>query len=55
MTVRSSGVTKHLLERVLNDQKRRTQREQRMPFSQKLKVLDRLMAEGLPKVEDAKD
>lgn len=52
MGARSGSVTRHLLEKLLRDQKRRAERERRMPFAEKLKVLDRLIAAGKPKIED---
>ena len=51
--VSSRGVTKSLLERLLRDQQRRAEREKKMPFAKKLKVLDQLMADGEPRIEDA--
>ena len=48
--VRSRNVTKGLLEKLLRDQARRAKRERKMPFAQKLKMVDKLMAEGQPKV-----
>ena len=52
MKASSHSVTKRLLERLLRDQKRRAEKERRMPFAEKLRVVDRLMAEGEPRVED---
>ena len=52
MKARSSGVTKRLLERLLRDQERRANRERKMPFAEKLRVLDQLMARGEARVED---
>lgn len=46
MTIRSGGVTNRLLESLLKDQRRRAERERRMPYTEKLKVLDRLIAEA---------
>jgi len=43
MTERSGGVTKRLLERLLDEQRRRAARERKMPYAEKLKVVDRLM------------
>ena len=43
---RSKGVTKRLLEKLLKEQERRAEREKRMPFAEKLRVLDRLMEQG---------
>ena len=48
----SSGVTKHLLDRLLKAQDRRAKRESRLPFAEKLRILDGLMAEGPPKVDE---
>ena len=45
MTESSKGVTKSLLARLLRDQRRRATRERKMPFAEKLTVLDRLMRE----------
>lgn len=47
MTERSEGVTKRLLERLLDEQRRRAARERKMPYAEKLKVVDRLMAEAV--------
>ena len=52
MEASSRIVTKRLLERLLRDQSRRAEKERRMPFAEKLRVVDRLMAEGEPRVED---
>ena len=52
MEASSHSVTKLLLDRLLRDQKRRAEKERRMPFAEKLRVVDRLMAEGEPRVED---
>ena len=52
MEASSHSVTKRLLARLLRDQKRRAEKERRMPFAKKLRVVDRLMAEGEPKIED---
>ena len=52
MMARSGGVTAHLLERLLEDQKRRAKRERKMSFAEKLRILDRLMADGEPAIED---
>ena len=49
---RSGVVTKNLLERLLRDQARRAQHERDMSFEEKLRAVDRLMAEGAPKFED---
>ena len=53
MTVSSGGVTSHLLERLLEDQRRRAKHERKMSFAEKLRILDRLMTDGEPVVEDA--
>ena len=55
MTVRSGNVTKRLLESLLRDQKRRAERERKMPFARKLRVVDELMTDGVPKVEEGED
>ena len=52
MTAHSSNVTRLLLGKLLEDQARRAERERRMPFAEKLRVLDQLMADGEPRVED---
>jgi hypothetical protein len=52
MKARSRNVTRRLLEKLLKDQNRRAERERKMPFAEKLKVVDQLMAAGEPKVED---
>ncbi len=54
MTAHSRGVTKRLLERLLSAQELRAARERRASFARKLRMADRLMAEGRPKVEDVK-
>ena len=41
----SEGVTKRLLEKLLKDQARRAEKERRMPYWQKLRILDKLMQE----------
>ena len=46
MKARSGGVTKRLLEKLLRDQKRRADRERKMPYAQKLRILDQLMADA---------
>ena len=52
MGARSKGVTKSLLERLLRDQERRAQREKRLPFAEKLRIVDMLMMQGEIRVED---
>jgi hypothetical protein len=44
-----------LLESLLRDQKRRAEREKKMSFARKLRVVDELMADGVPKVEEVED
>ena len=51
----SANATKRLLENLLRDQKRRADREKKMPFAKKLRVVDELMAAGVPKVEAVED
>ena len=51
----SSNVTKRLLDSLLRDQRRRAERERKMPFAKKLMVIDELMKNGVPTVEDVKD
>jgi hypothetical protein len=46
MTELSGGVTRRLLEKLLDDQRRRSERERKMPYSKKLEVVDRLMRQG---------
>ena len=45
MTQRSDGVTSRLLASLLKDQRRRSERERKMSYSQKLRIVDRLMRE----------
>jgi hypothetical protein len=45
MTANSKRVTKGLLDRLLKAQTRRSEREKRMPFGEKLKIVDQLVAE----------
>ena len=45
MTANSKRVTKGLLDRLLKAQSRRSEREKRMPFGEKLKIVDQLMAD----------
>jgi hypothetical protein len=52
MTTNSRGVSKRLLDRLLRDQRRRAEKERRMSFAEKLRVVDQLMAEGEPRVEN---
>ncbi len=42
---RSPGVTKNLLEKLLKDQARRAERERKLPYAQKLRILDQMIAE----------
>ena len=42
---RSQGVTKNLLETLLKDQARRAERERKLPYAQKLRILDEMIAE----------
>ena len=42
---RSPGVTKKLLEKLLRDQARRAERERKMPYARKLRILDQMIAE----------
>lgn len=55
MMARSGNATKRLLESLLRDQKRRAEREKKMTFARKLRVVDELMTDGVPKVEEAED
>ena len=41
-----------LCKKLLREQTRRSNRERRLPYAQKLRILDRLMAEGPPTVEE---
>ena len=45
MTGNSKRVTKGLLDRLLKAQTRRSEREKRLSFSDKLKIVDQLMAD----------
>jgi hypothetical protein len=54
MPARSQGVSSRLLEKLLRDQERRAERERKMPFAEKLKVLDQLMAERFAAEEKAR-
>ena len=42
-------------EKLLRAKNRRAERERRLPFAAKLRILDELMAEGPPTVEDVPD
>ena len=55
MTAHSGNATKRLLESLLRDQRRRADRERKMPFARKLRVVDQLMADGVPTVEGVGD
>jgi hypothetical protein len=55
MMVYSGNVTKRLLEKLLREQKRKAERERKMSFAEKLKVVDQLMVEGEPRVEETDD
>lgn len=55
MTARSGNATKRLLESLLRDQKRRAERERKMPFARKLRVVDELMKDGVPKIEEVEE
>ncbi len=41
--------------KLLEEQDRRSEMRRRLPFAEKLRILDRLMAEGPPKIEDVPD
>ncbi|GEM_PF-6237844 len=43
MTEHSGGVTKRLLERLLNAQRRSAEKERKMSYAEKLRILDSLM------------
>ncbi len=45
MTANSKRVTKGLLDRLLKAQTRRSEREKRLSFGEKLKIVDQLMAD----------
>lgn len=45
MTARSGGVTRQLVERLLRDQQKRAERERKLPYAKKLRILDQLQAE----------
>ena len=51
MKARSGGVTKNLLAKLLKDQKRRADRERKLPYAQKLRILDQLMADANQNVD----
>mgnify|MGYP001495882172 CR=1 FL=1 len=51
MKARSGGVTKRLLAKLLKDQKRRADRERKLPYAQKLRILDQLMADANQNVD----
>ncbi len=55
MMARSGNATNRLLESLLRDQKRRAEREKKMTFARKLRVVDELMTDGVPKVEEVED
>lgn len=55
MTARSGNATERLLGSLLKDQRRRAERERKMSFAKKLRVLDELMTDGVPKVEKVED
>ncbi len=40
------------MDKLLRDQKRRADRERKMPFAKKLRLVDELMAGGVPKIEE---
>ena len=46
------NATRSLRERLLRDQSRRAARERKLSFAQKLRILDQMMQEGAPTVED---
>lgn len=52
MMAHSGGVTAHLLDTLLKDQAKSAEKEKKMSFAEKLRVLDRLMADGEPVIED---
>ena len=45
MMERSGGVTKRLVDRLFKAQKRRAERQRKLPFAEKLRILDRLQAD----------
>ena len=55
MTEPSGNATRSLRERLLRDQRRRAERERKLSFAQKLRILDQMMQEGAPKVEDVSE
>lgn len=55
MMARSGNATNRLLESLLRDQKLRAEREKKMTFARKLRVVDELMRDGVPKVEEVED
>ena len=52
MTGHSGGSTRDLRERLLKDQARRAERERKLSFAKKLRILDQMMQEGAPEFED---
>jgi len=48
----SGNATGRLLESLLKDQKRRAEKEKKMSFARKLRVVDKLMADGIPAVKE---
>ena len=53
MKARSSSAMKRLLEKLLRDQERRAEREKKLSFAKKLRILDQLMMDGDPWVADS--
>jgi hypothetical protein len=50
MTGNSKRDIKNLCTRLLREQKRRADKERKLPFHKKLEILDQLMTDGVPKV-----
>lgn len=47
MAERSGGVTNRLLERLHNGQAKRAEREKKLSFTKKLRIVDQLMADRM--------
>ena len=49
MTEHSGGVTQSLVDMLLEEQRQRAEKERKMTFAKKLRILDRLMQEAKKK------
>ena len=47
-----SGTSEKLQAKLLREQERRAERERKLPFWRKLEILDQMMADGPPAIED---